>query len=149
MYIDTTININTSIFGMISRAVLLTGQPKNLIISSVMRRLADDYERLVQPWSRVRYQKRDAAGNWRLMHLSLKPDEYEFFLDLRKVFKFSVSCLIANAIEKYLDEILNKIHRGADNYWYENYMFSCVIVDGVICWILSWGVPRTLIAGHY
>jgi len=114
-----------------------------------MRRLGDDHDIMVATWSRVRYQKRGERGNWRHMHLTLRPDEYEFFLDLRKVFKFSVSRLVAYAIEKYLEEIVKKLSNGSDNYRYKNYMFQRVIVDDVICWILSWGIPRTIITNNY
>ncbi|OHD63030.1 MAG: hypothetical protein A2176_09420 [Spirochaetes bacterium RBG_13_51_14] len=79
----------------------------------------------------------------------LKPDEYEFFLDLRKVFKQSVSRLVAYAIDKYLDEITQKIRKGSDNYRFKNYAISRIIIEGVICWVLYWGVPRKLIAELY
>lgn len=114
-----------------------------------MRRLGDDHDNMVATWSRVRYQKRDETGNWRHLHLTLRPDEYEFFLDLRKVFKFSVSSLVAYAVEKYLEEIVKKLSKGSDNYRYKNYMFQRFIVDGVICWIFSWGIPRTIITNNY
>ncbi len=149
MYIETTININPYVLGMISKAVLLTGQSKNNIISSLMHRLGDDHDKLIATWMRVRYQKRNEKGDWHHLHLTLRYDEYEFFLDLRKVFKFSVSCLVAYAVEKYLEEILNKILKGADNYRYKNYMLQRVIVDDVICWILSWGIPRSVIASYF
>jgi hypothetical protein len=149
MYIETTININPYVLGMISRAVLITGQPRNQIISNLLGRLAYDHVKMVATWSRVRYQNRNTGGKWSHLHLSLRPDEYEYFLDLRKIFKFSVSFLVSYAVEKYLDEILDNLCKGDDNYRYKNYMLTRVIVDGVISWILSWGIPRTIITNHY
>jgi hypothetical protein len=149
MYIETTVNIDAHVLGMISRVVLITGQSRSQIISNLLGRLAYEHEKMVSTWSRVRYQKRNPGGEWHHLHLRLRPDEYEYFLDLRKIFKFSVSFLVFYAVEKYLDEILNNLCKGADNYRYKNYMLTRVIVDGVISWILSWGVPRTLIINHY
>jgi hypothetical protein len=149
MDIETTINLNSYIFSLISRAAMLTGLSKRDIISCVMRRLGDDYEKMTITWARVRYQKRDENPKWHLIHITLKPDEYEYFLDLRKVFKFSVSCLIAIAVEKYLDEIMKILNENIDNYRYCNYLFTRRIIDGVVCWILSWGIPRRLIADYY
>lgn len=149
MNIETTININPDVFRMISKAVLLTGQSKNQIISSLMRRIGDDHDAMVATWSRVRYQKRYNNVHWCHLHLTLRPDEYEYFLDLRKIFKFSVSFLVSYAVEKYLDEILDNLSKGDDNYRYKNYMITRVIVDGVISWILSWGIPWTIITNHY
>ncbi|MBP7737229.1 MAG: hypothetical protein KA369_14715 [Spirochaetes bacterium] len=149
MNIETTINLNSYIFSLISRAALLTGLSKSDIISSVMRRLGDDYENMTNTWTRVRYQKRDANPYWHILHITLKPDEYEYFLDLRKVFKFSVSCLVAIAVEKYLDEIMKMLSENIDIYRYCNYLFTRRIIDGVVCWILSWGVPRHLISDYY
>lgn len=149
MNIETTINLNSNIISLISRAALLTGFSRRDIISSVMRRLGDDHKEMTITWTRVRYQKRDVNPNWHLLHITLKPDEYEYFLDLRKVFKFSISYLISIAIEKYLHEILKILRDNIDNFRYCNYLFTRKIVDGVVCWTLSWGIPRRLIAGHY
>ncbi|HOT43857.1 MAG TPA: hypothetical protein PLM53_05345 [Spirochaetota bacterium] len=149
MNIDTTININSHVYGLLSKAIVLTGYSKNQIISSLMRRIGDDHDAMIATWTRIRYQKRGNKEDWRQLHLTLRPDEYEFFLDLRKVFKFSVSCLVAYAVEKYLDEILKKLYKGDDNYRYKNYMFQRIIVDGVVCWMLSWGIPQSIVVSHY
>ena len=149
MNIETTININPGVHRLILNAIDSTGQSKNMIISSLMRRVADDHDKMVATWSRIRYQKRDPDAVWLPLHLALRPDEYEFFQDLRKVFKCSISFLVAYAVKKYLKEIIHKLAINPDNYRYKNYMFQRVIVDNVICWILSWGVPRTIIANHY
>jgi hypothetical protein len=145
MSIYTTININTMILRRVSDASRASGRSKNLIISTLMRRLADDHQKLVKSWIRVRYQDRDSGKCWDQLHLSLRPDEYEFFLDLRKAYKCSVSSLVSYAIEKYLDQMLNRILKYTDNYRYKNYMISRIIIDDVICWMYFWGIPRSLL----
>ncbi|OHD66700.1 MAG: hypothetical protein A2176_11185 [Spirochaetes bacterium RBG_13_51_14] len=148
MIIETTVNINIDNLNRLAFASLTSGRSKNIIVSSLLRRLAEDSEKLQKTWSRVRYQNRDDKQNWRRLHLTLRPDEYEFFIDMRMVFKLSVSYLIAYAVEKYLDEIMHKILRRTDNYRYKNYIVSRIIIDGVICWMQYWGIPRTLLMYH-
>lgn len=146
MFVDTTIFINAALMQRIMSAVLVSGRSKNLVISSLMRRLADDQEKLVKSWSRVRYQQRGEINSWRRLHVCLRQDEYEFFLDMRKAFKCSVSLLVAYAIELYLDEILEKIRKNPDNYRYKNYIVSQILIDNVVCWMYCWGIPETLLA---
>ncbi len=145
MSIDTTIYINSILFRRLSEAEKISGQTKSQIVSSLLRRLADDHTAMLVSWSRVRYQKRDAEKNWRRFHLHLRQDEYEFFLDLRKFFKRSVSNLIAYALSRHLNELMRKIKESPDNYQYRNYILSQIIIDNVICWILYWGVPKRII----
>jgi hypothetical protein len=142
MNIRTTININIYALQRISQVAAASGISRNYIISCLLQRLIVDYQRLGKPWSRVRYQDRDTKENWRRAHLALRKDEYEFALDLRKVFKCSLSRLIALAEYRYLKDLTKKIIKNMDNYRYKNYIFSRVIVDGVICWMFFWGMPR-------
>lgn len=149
MYIRTTVNVNIVILTKISRASILTGTTKNCIISSVLRRFSDDHEKFEKSWSRVRYQNRDSKENWRKLHIRLGPDEYEFIIDLRKFFKLSVSHCIAIAVIKYLDDIINNIIHGGDNYRYKNYTVLRILIDGVICWIQYWGAPNTIFLNYF
>ncbi len=146
MRIETTILIKTDLLEKLTKASVVTGESRGSIVSALLRRYAIDNERCSVQWSRVRYQGRNEGQAWHRLHLVLNPDEYEFFLDLRKVFKKSVSSCVTEAIVGYLDEMLYKIKNNTDNYRYKNYSFCRVILDGVICWILSWGVPRKPLA---
>lgn len=142
MQIETTVLIKTELLQKLTKASIMTGKSRGFIISALLRRYADDNTRCSVQWSRVRYQARDDEKSWHRLHLILNPDEYEFYLDLRKVFKRSVSACIADAIVMYLDMMVCKLKNDTDNYRYKNYSFSRVILDDVVCWILSWGVPR-------
>lgn len=57
------------------------------------------------PLERLRHQKRSVRRNGRVVHVSLPPELYEMCMDLRKLFKCSVSLVLAEEIEKYLDEV--------------------------------------------
>ncbi|HOD15851.1 MAG: hypothetical protein KBC90_12425 [Spirochaetes bacterium] len=148
MYVETTININIDILDRLLDASLITGESKRNIISSLMRRLSEDYERIAVPWRRIAYQKRDGKKKWKRLHVTLMPDEYEFFLDMRKACKLSVSRLVAFAVGKYLDEIIAEFIKGTDNYRYSNYTISYLINNGTVCLIHYWGIPEKPLSAH-
>jgi hypothetical protein len=149
MQVETTININKDMDLKLSEAAARTGESKRNIISSLLRHLSEDYEKLAVPWKRISYQKRDPKKNWRRLHLTLMPDEYEFFLDLRKAYKMSVSRLVAYAMEKYFNEVECELINGSDNYRYKNYTLSCVIDKGVVCLIHYWGMAKTQLSRQF
>jgi hypothetical protein len=142
MLIETTIHIKTESLRRLATAATMAGVSRCIMISALLRRYANDNTRNSVQWSRVRYQERNSGESWQRLHLTLNPDEYEFFLDLRKVFKKSVSACAAEAIDLYLDDLQLEMKKNVDNYRYKNYSFTRIIIDDIVCWILSWGVPR-------
>lgn len=146
MSIDTTINMRMDLFDILMDVEKKSGHARRKIISSLLRRLADDPGIIPEPWKRIHYQKRNPKNGWCRFHLLLREDEYEFFLDLRKFFKRSVSFLIAYAIDRYLDEIITIKRESCDNYPYKNYIMSRMVVDKIVCWMLYWGVPESIIS---
>lgn len=145
MVIDTTVYMKIELCNILINIEKKYGHSRRKIISSLLRRLADDKVIFPKPWKRIQYQKRSPKNEWRRFHLYLREDEYEFFLDLRKFYKRSISYLIAFAMDCYLDDI-NKIGREpGDNYPYKNYMLSRMVIEKITCWILYWGVPEFII----
>ncbi len=59
---------------------------------------------------RVRYQK--AEGDIHIVNLYIGQRDYERNLDARRYGKVSVSCLLAYAIDHYLDLVLQIIYKG-------------------------------------
>jgi hypothetical protein len=144
MSIETTINIKNVAFQRLCRASGTLGRPRRLLISWLLRRLADESKMPPASWSRIRYQERDEYKNWEKSHLYLTPAEYELFLDLKKVYKMSGSYLIAHAIDMYLNELLSMSGELADNYRFTNYGLSRRVVNRVVCWSQYWGIPPQL-----
>jgi hypothetical protein len=144
MIIETTVNIDERVFNDLLSASMIAGVSTRDIISSLLKRLSRDHDKIVKSWKRVRYQKRTGNDAWKCLHVLLWPDEYEFFLDLRKVCKMSVSHLVAYAVAKYLDEVINCLIKRPDNNRYKNYAIIRRVVDGIVCWTYYWGIPRTL-----
>jgi hypothetical protein len=90
----------------------------------------------------IKYQDRCNAPKWHVFHVKVREDTYEYWLDLRKLLKMSVSLILANAVKKYLGKPL-KINR-TDNYRFTNYIIAKEVMDSVIVWKFIWGIPYNL-----
>lgn len=145
MMVETTVNIGAMEFDALSQAVSRAGTTRNGLISVMLKRQAAGLKGRGAAWGRVKYQDRRPDEEWRQIHVRLGSDEYEFFLDLRKVVKMSVSLMIAIAIIQYLDELTDKYKGKIDSYRYHNYAMSKIFIGDVTCWIFYWGIPPYLI----
>ena len=147
MLVETTIHMHTNTLEMLNRGAAIIGRTRTFIIKLLMQRMMSDNQKLQQSHSRVKYQAREARENWHKFHITMNEYEYEYYLDMRKFFKMSVSFILASAVRQYLDEVLNKLLNESnitDNYRYQNYIFIKKIIDGVICWQIYWGIPQKL-----
>jgi hypothetical protein len=145
MIIKTTINIRIDLLERIRIAATRAGVPVSVIISALLRRYAGRASRRDAQWNRVRYQPRAQGAAWRKQHIQLGAAEYEYCIDLRKVMKFSVSRLVAEAVELYLEELFDIVGDDFDTYRLTNYAKSHFVMGNAICWIYYWNIPPTLL----
>jgi hypothetical protein len=75
------------------------------IVRMLLWRAVKRSGRRFAPLERLRHQKRSARKNGRVVHISLPPELYEMCMDLRKLFKCSVSLILAEEIEKYFNDL--------------------------------------------
>jgi hypothetical protein len=111
-------------------------------------KLLRDIERFQGGFTLVRYQARGALTNWHCFPISFKKEENEFFTDLRKLSKCSVSYLVAIAAEQYLNELLNE---GANRHNYAEFTAYAIgkrIERDVVCWEFYWGNPGDIPIRH-
>lgn len=144
---ETTINIHKNIMKMLDKGTETTRKSRTFIIKSLMQRMMSDNQKMLKSYSRIKYQRRDEKENWQQLHLILNEYEYEYYLDMRKLFKMSVSFILAYAVVRYLDEVMNELTNrniDTDNYTYRNYIFVRKTIDNIICWHLYWGIPEKL-----
>jgi hypothetical protein len=127
---------------MITTAAQRKGVSRSEVVIKLIKKVMDDIENPGRMGQMIQYQKRRKPGNWHKFHLSLREDEYEYFLDLRKLKKMSVSLILAYAVEKFLNEFMRK--KGTDNYRYNNYIIAKELMDNIICWKFIWGFPPNL-----
>lgn len=143
MLIETTMYVHKSILNMLDERAETDGRTRIFIIKLLMQRVMQDNQQMIKINSRIKYQGRDEKDNWQRIHVVLNEYEYEYYLDLRKFFKMSVSFILAYAAIKYLDELLDW-GNNTDNYLYRNYIFIKESIDGIVCWKTYWGIPLKL-----
>jgi hypothetical protein len=94
----------------------------------------------------VKYQDDDLKENWHCFHVKLSDDEYDFFIDLRKFYRLSVSRLLALAVKKYLSQVISEFKmKLVDNYvYFKHYDLNYEVGDGYIAWKIYWRTPESM-----
>jgi hypothetical protein len=136
----TTLNIHYEILKIITVAAQERAISRSDLIISLLKRVMEDMSTPGDLGRLVQYQKRGKAADWHTFHIKLRVDEYEYFLDLRKLLKMSVSLILSYAVKRYLINTPEK--NIGDNYPYKNYVIIRELIDNIICWKLVWGYPQ-------
>ena len=145
MLIETTIYVHKRILEILNKRAEITGKSRTFIIKLLMQRVMSDNQKMIKSYSRIKYQARDAKENWHRLHVGMNEYEYEYYLDMRKFYKMSVSFILAYAVMRYLDEVIKELAErksSTDNYPFRNYILTKEIIDEVICWQIYWGIPQ-------
>jgi len=140
MLIETTLYAHKNTLNRLDIGITSTGKSRNYLIKLLMQRIMKDNHKMIKTYSRIKYQNRDLKENWKRINVVLNEYEYEYYLDLRKFFKMSISLILAYVVFSYLDDLLKK-NRNTDNYFYRNYIFIKKTFEEVICWHIYWGIP--------
>lgn len=141
---ETTLNVHVDILKQITAAAKKSGISRSKMITILIKRVMDDIPNPGRMGSLVRYQKRRRHDQWIPVHLYLRIDDYEYFQDLRKLRKMSISLILAYAVKNFLIKLLES--KNMDNYRYRNYIIIREIIDNIISWRIFWGFPPTI--GH-
>ncbi len=112
----------------------------------------------VNAFKRVAYRKRNPENPWKRLHLVVYYSEYEFFLDVKKLWKMSLAKIIEFCMENVLDEFIQYFSKlikeiNTDNYphnfpsYYENrsYTFDFHREKGIHCLKFYWGPPPEIL----
>ena len=147
MRVETTVNLAAGTRAALERASGLTGRAKSRLVADAMKRLMKGYGELVRDGRSVRYQERGSGREWRRLHVTIEFRDYEFFIDMRKFCRRSVSFLVSCAVDKHLDEIVEMLigyvyNEEADNYPFLHYIIIHSTVPGAVCWTIYWGIPE-------
>ena len=113
---------------------------RNEVIKNLLKMIMDNEANHFSFNRSIRYQDSASKEKWRKFHLLLKIDEYEYFIDLRKFFKMSVSAIVAYAANKYFKKII-KSKTTTDNYWFQSYILIEETINDVKTWKIFWGFP--------
>jgi hypothetical protein len=139
----TSLNIHVEIMREIEMAAKAMKTSRKAVIILVLTRLIHDIDWILGGFTTVKYQPADPGKRWRCFVIRFKPDEYEFWSDMRRLSKFSVSFLVAIAVKVYLESIVEEKYPLVNNYFFpENYLLRHEMEDGIRCWHFCWGIPK-------
>ncbi|MFC1668820.1 hypothetical protein ACFL20_00385 [Spirochaetota bacterium] len=139
MIIETTININIGILDMLNGMSEKCGISRTEMIVFLLKKVMNENTNRVSINNSVKYQEGSSNSAWHKFHIRLKDDEYEYFLDLRKLLKMSVSLILAYAVREYMDGLISG--EITDNYPFANYIIAKEVIGNVVCWRFFWGIP--------
>ncbi|MCP4138078.1 MAG: hypothetical protein GY754_44355 [bacterium] len=146
MIIKTTINFRVPVLEKVTAAAESLGISRTKIIIRLLKMVMNEKSFPVIMGRAAQYQDDDPdPDNWHKFHISFQEDEFEFFIDLRKLLKKSVSAVVASAVEEYLDTILGLTPEDSlksDSYRFHHYVISSSEMHGVISWQFFWGLPE-------
>jgi len=140
---QTTINIKETLFMHICKAAESRCISRSALIMEMLKTAMGDLSHEVCIGRLVQYQTRENMERMHPFHITYREDEYEFSQDMRKLFKKSLSLILAEAVKKYLIKIPHK-KRNTDNYPHANYVIIKEMIDTIVSWRLIWGFPPAI-----
>ncbi|MCP4136803.1 MAG: hypothetical protein GY754_37885 [bacterium] len=146
MYVDTTININRELLEEVEAAAKLLKMSRSDVVILLLNRVMEKKEISLEVFKQIKYQFRDLASNWKRIHVYPEVERYEMMLDMRKIFKRSVSLIIATAINEYLDLLVKELSatekpEKSDSYP-SDYLFLARDSCGIQKFVIYWGFPE-------
>jgi hypothetical protein len=139
---ETTLNIRTDILEKIAIAAQSMNISYSAMIVILIKKTMDQISDPARLGRMVQYQERSNSDDWHTFHVQLRVDDYEYFLDLRKLLKMSVSLILAYAVKKFLSKLTEK--DITDNNRHINYTVIKEVIDNIICWKFLWGYPPNI-----
>ncbi|MBN2158215.1 MAG: hypothetical protein JW807_02380 [Spirochaetes bacterium] len=136
---ETTLNVHVDILEPIVSAAKAKGVSRSKMITILIKKAMDDIPNPARMGTMVRYQKRRKPEEQQPVNVQLRVDDYEYFQDLRKLRKMSISLILAYAVKKFLPKILK--NKNTDNYRYQNYVVIRETIENITSWRLIWGYP--------
>jgi len=124
-------------------------------ISCLIRFAAQCEKGEIRYFKQLRYRPRK-SGSWKRLHLVLYEDEYEFFMDVKKLWKMSLARVIAFCIDNVLEEFLRFLSKEeekddyyTDNYRYSGYSFEISREEGIFYCKVYWGPHPEILRKAY
>jgi len=145
MNIETTTCISYRHYELLKHYAYVHKMPLRTFISGLISFAVDTGKLPLMYFKKLRYRKRYEDA-WRRLHLELYEDEYEFFMDVRKLYKLSIARVLAfcldNVVEEYSAFLLREEQKDdyyTDNYRYKGYAFETGSIFDIFYVTLYWG----------
>ncbi len=135
----TTVNLNLYISNLITNAALLRNISDSEMIVILLKKVLVDLQQPIRMWRLVEYQKRRTHKDWKPVHVNYNENEYEYFMDLKKILKKSLSLIITQAAKKYLKSINDE--KKSYNNLCDVYIVAQEYINSTRCLKFLWGFP--------
>lgn len=139
--IHTTINLSQSQAALLNETAVRLRMKRTKLVVLLMQKMMEHFKHLKRNLGSVKYQKSTEDG-WKTVHVFYEETEYEVCIDMRKFCKWSVSALIAMALNLYIDELIEmgskKIKEHCDKNYIYHYHLSRKVYKNNICWHITW-----------
>ncbi|MDH7554225.1 MAG: hypothetical protein QHH74_11270 [Spirochaetota bacterium] len=154
MHIETTTCISLTNISILENYAKQLNVPLRSLIMYLLMYAAKNEKRKAIAFKRLSYRKRNTEDSWRRVHLVLYHSEYEFILDVKKLWKMSLARCIEFCIDNILFEFINYYmdqlrRKDTDNYlpYYQNrsYTLDFYQEKGIHCITCYWGPPPELL----
>ncbi|MCP4129749.1 MAG: hypothetical protein GY754_01915 [bacterium] len=146
MYVNTTINMNIELLDRVEAASQQLNMSRSKIIVLLLNRVMLKKEIPLEVFKQIKYQPRNLASNWKQVHAYPEVEVYEAWIDMRKIFKRSVSLVLAIAIEEFLDQLVVDLSAAEDPGGLDNYppayTFLARESSGIQKFVIYWGLPE-------
>ncbi len=148
--IKTTYMMTKEVLMMLKDAEKRTGWTMIDLVIAVMRYAMRYHAKHEREHGRIEYQKRMNEDGMPIPKFRVKikcnEREYDYFNDMRRFFRRSISHVIAIAVLKYLPDLVERIENGAYDEEVDSYPYkSCAIYDKCIeeatVFHIWWGLP--------
>ncbi len=143
--IKTSVNINIEKLSLLEKFSEVNDLSVNEVISILLRKILEDGNYVAKKFCTVKYQDVDPDNNWDTVTVYFEDVDYEFFTDMRKFFKESVSLLLSKAIDLFLDTILSEIEEILLNYADSDWDIRRDDVESGVIWTIFWIKPTKYI----
>ncbi len=155
MNIRTTYVMRTEVLQLLAKAQEKTKLSMEELLIHVMRKMCKNYRAYLQDDGRIQYQKRyDEMTKLPIKKVRVKVKflecDYNYFQEMRYFFRRSISLVMAIAVFRYLDEVVEKILNNdssnlpVHSYPLENRVKIIKCIENVPTFKIWWGIPRNL-----
>jgi len=139
--IKSSVNINIGKLSLLENFSEVSKLPVNEIVALLLRKIMKDGKYSAKKFRAVKYQEIDPDKNWDTLTVYFEDVDYEFFTDMRKFFKESVSLLLSKAIDLFLDTILSEVEEILLNYADSDWDIRRDDVETGVIWSIFWIKP--------
>lgn len=146
MKIRTTLHLDAKTAQKLDKEAAARGLTRTQFVIMLAHQIMPRYKKHAFTFKTTQYQKRQNDVEWKIVHI--KPDEmnYCFMVEMRCLYKFSVSALIARALHEYLADQTKKSNALKKSPYMDNYCYNGRLImnnksNTFICWKLYWNIP--------